>query len=171
MSEDLHNIMVDISCPHCGEDIEIEDGDYETHTCPVCDGDFEYREDGIYIKVDSKVLIEESRTLEKTNQQNKISSLIIIDGYMGQKEEIQKKQNIVSGLFTIGLTIAISSMILIFNSGNEFENFYDTENFGSLFVISMVGWGLCFVAFLFSNYYNERIKAVNRKIKSEREYL
>jgi len=169
MNEDLHNIMVDISCPHCGEDIEIEDGDYETYSCPTCDGDFEYREDGIYIKVDSKVLTEESRTLEETNQQNKISSLIIIDDYMGQKEEIQKKQNIVYGFFTIGLTIAILSMILIFNSGNEFENFYEIENFGSLFVISMIGWGLCFVTFLFSNYYNERIKAINRKIKSERE--
>ena len=95
MNEDLDNIMVDISCPHCGEDIEIEDGDYETYSCPTCDSDFEYREDGIYIKVDSKVLTEESRTLEETNQQNKISSLIIIDNYMGQKEEIQKKQNIV----------------------------------------------------------------------------
>ena len=45
MNEDLHNIMVDISCPHCGEDIEIEDFKDDDYNDDDHDDDVEEEEE------------------------------------------------------------------------------------------------------------------------------
>ena len=34
--------MVEIQCPHCGEDVELEDGDSGLFDCPHCEQDFSY---------------------------------------------------------------------------------------------------------------------------------
>jgi uncharacterized Zn-finger protein len=34
--------MVEIQCPHCDEDIELEDGSYGLFDCPYCGGEFEW---------------------------------------------------------------------------------------------------------------------------------
>ena len=160
MNEDLHNIMVDISCPHCGEDIEIEDGDYETYSCPTCDGDFEYREDGIYIKFGFK------KGIEGNNQQDKVASLIKIDKLMEEKSELRKKQNIVNGFLVIGVIIAL---VPLFPLLQAMENRQIIENAEALILFSIVGWVISLLTFLFP--YNERIKAINRKMKSERDEM
>ena len=36
--------MVEILCPHCEEEIELEDDAYGEFTCPHCDGEFEWGE-------------------------------------------------------------------------------------------------------------------------------
>ena len=36
------NIMVEIQCPHCGEDVELEDGASGLFDCPHCEQDFSY---------------------------------------------------------------------------------------------------------------------------------
>ena len=160
MNEDLHNTMVDISCPHCGEDIEVEDGDYETYSCPACDGDFEYREDGIYIKFGFK------KGIEGNNQQDKVSSLIKIDKLMEEKSELRKKQNIVNGFLVIGIIISLVPLFPLLQAwGNREILGYG----GTLILVSIVGWVISLLTFLFP--YNERIKAINRKIKSERDEI
>ena len=34
--------MVELECPHCEEEIELDDGDYGLYSCPHCDDEFEY---------------------------------------------------------------------------------------------------------------------------------
>lgn len=34
--------MVEIECPHCGEGIELDDGDLGFFECPLCQEDFEW---------------------------------------------------------------------------------------------------------------------------------
>ena len=34
--------MVEIQCPHCVEDVELEDGSFGVFECPYCDEEFEY---------------------------------------------------------------------------------------------------------------------------------
>ena len=152
--------MVEISCPHCGEDIEVEDGDYETYSCPACDGDFEYREDGIYIKFGFK------KGIEGNNQQDKVSSLIKIDKLMEEKSELRKKQNIVNGFLVIGVIIAL---VPLFPLLQAMGNRQIIENAEALILFSIVGWVISLLTFLFP--YNERIKAINRKMKSERDEM
>ena len=41
-----------IQCPHCGEDIELEDGASGLFVCPYCDKDFTWNEDVKVIVVD-----------------------------------------------------------------------------------------------------------------------
>ena len=36
--------MVEILCPHCEEEIELDDDAYGEFSCPVCDGEFEWGE-------------------------------------------------------------------------------------------------------------------------------
>jgi len=38
-------IMVEIQCPHCDEDIELEDGSYGLFDCPHCGDEFEWNGD------------------------------------------------------------------------------------------------------------------------------
>ena len=160
--------MVEISCPHCGEDIELEDGDYGIFACPHCEDEFDYKEDGVYVKVNQNLKLDQTKTLEEKKQQDKISSLVVIDGYMEEIAAIQKKQNIVNALFVLSLLIALLPLILAFQLGNEFESSYEHEGFESLIQVSLFGWGLAFVTFLFP--YNNRIKKLNRKIKFERKW-
>jgi len=40
--------MAVIQCPHCGEDIELEDGAVGLFDCPYCDEDFSYGETDEY---------------------------------------------------------------------------------------------------------------------------
>ena len=37
--------MVEIQCPHCEEDIELEDGTFGLFDCPHCDEDFSWGSD------------------------------------------------------------------------------------------------------------------------------
>ena len=37
--------MVEILCPHCEEEIELDDDAYGEFTCPYCDGEFEWGEE------------------------------------------------------------------------------------------------------------------------------
>ena len=83
-------------------------------------------------------------------------------------QELPKKQNIVNALFVLSLLIALLPLILAFQLGNEFESSYEHEGFESLIQVSLFGWGLAFVTFLFP--YNNRIKKLNRKIKFERKW-
>lgn len=154
--------MVEISCPHCGEDIELEDGDYGIFACPHCEDEFDYKEDGVYVKVNQNLNLDQTKTLEEKKQQDKISSLVVIDGYMEEIAAIQKKQNIVDGFFVLFLVIASLPLILVFQLGIEHEGFE------SLISISFIGWISTFATTLFP--YNERIKKLNRKIKSERKW-
>ena len=39
---DSKDTMVVIQCPHCGDDIELEDGTSGLFDCPYCDGEFEW---------------------------------------------------------------------------------------------------------------------------------
>ena len=39
---DSKDTMVVIQCPHCGEDVELEDGTSGLFDCPYCDGEFEW---------------------------------------------------------------------------------------------------------------------------------
>jgi hypothetical protein len=34
--------MVEILCPHCEEEVELDDDAIGTYTCPHCDGEFEW---------------------------------------------------------------------------------------------------------------------------------
>ena len=34
--------MVEILCPHCEEEIELDDDAYGEFSCPYCDGEFEW---------------------------------------------------------------------------------------------------------------------------------
>ena len=34
--------MVVIQCPHCREDVELEDGVFGLFACPYCDEEFDY---------------------------------------------------------------------------------------------------------------------------------
>ena len=36
--------MVEILCPHCEEEIELDDDAYGEFSCPYCDGEFEWGE-------------------------------------------------------------------------------------------------------------------------------
>ena len=37
--------MVEILCPHCEEEIELDDDAYGEFSCPYCDGEFEWGEE------------------------------------------------------------------------------------------------------------------------------
>jgi uncharacterized protein (DUF983 family) len=37
--------MVEIQCPHCEEDVELEDGVFGLFDCPHCDEEFDWRRD------------------------------------------------------------------------------------------------------------------------------
>ena len=37
--------MVEIQCPHCDEDIELEDGAFGLFNCPHCDEEFSWDSD------------------------------------------------------------------------------------------------------------------------------
>lgn len=37
--------MVEIQCPHCEEDIELEDGVFGLFDCPHCDEEFSWEDD------------------------------------------------------------------------------------------------------------------------------
>ncbi len=34
--------MVEVQCPHCSKNVELEHGDSGVFNCPYCDGEFEY---------------------------------------------------------------------------------------------------------------------------------
>ena len=38
-------VMVEILCPHCEEEIELDDDAYGEFECPHCDGEFEWGEE------------------------------------------------------------------------------------------------------------------------------
>ena len=37
--------MVEIQCPHCEDDIELEDGEFGLFDCPSCNQEFEWEDD------------------------------------------------------------------------------------------------------------------------------
>ena len=41
--------MVEIQCPHCEEDVELEDGEFGLFDCPYCDDEFEYAKSGLNV--------------------------------------------------------------------------------------------------------------------------
>ena len=38
--------MVEIQCPHCDEDVELENGVFGLFDCPHCDEEFAWEDDG-----------------------------------------------------------------------------------------------------------------------------
>jgi len=43
--------MVEIQCPHCEEDIELEDGVFGLFDCPHCNNEFEFKDDSTNIGI------------------------------------------------------------------------------------------------------------------------
>ncbi|MBT6972677.1 MAG: hypothetical protein HOA04_06205 [Euryarchaeota archaeon] len=43
--------MVEIQCPHCEEDIELEDGVFGLFDCPHCNNEFEFEDDSTNIGI------------------------------------------------------------------------------------------------------------------------
>ena len=43
--------MVMIQCPHCDEDIELDDDDFGLFECPHCEEEFEWESDGEFERV------------------------------------------------------------------------------------------------------------------------
>ena len=46
--------MVVVQCPHCVEDIELEDGSFGLFECPYCGGEFEYESE--YEPIDEPII-------------------------------------------------------------------------------------------------------------------
>lgn len=44
----IGNVMVEIECPHCDEDIELDDGVYGSFDCPLCGEEFEWDSPSIW---------------------------------------------------------------------------------------------------------------------------
>ena len=44
----IGNVMVEIECPHCDEDIELDDGVYGLFDCPLCGEEFEWDSPSIW---------------------------------------------------------------------------------------------------------------------------
>ena len=45
--------MVEIECPHCDEDIELEDSDFGLFECPHCEEEFEWEQESRSIEIKS----------------------------------------------------------------------------------------------------------------------
>ena len=43
--------VVEVQCPHCDEDVELEDGIFGLFHCPHCNNEFEFEDDSINIKI------------------------------------------------------------------------------------------------------------------------
>ncbi|MAE78441.1 MAG: hypothetical protein CL967_01505 [Euryarchaeota archaeon] len=43
--------MVEVQCPHCDEDVELEDGIFGLFHCPHCNNEFEFEDDSVHIKI------------------------------------------------------------------------------------------------------------------------
>jgi len=43
--------MVEIQCPHCEEDVELEDGVFGLFDCPHCNNEFEFEDDSTNINI------------------------------------------------------------------------------------------------------------------------
>ena len=43
--------MVEVECPHCDEDIELDDDDFGLFECPYCEEEFEWGSDGEFERV------------------------------------------------------------------------------------------------------------------------
>jgi hypothetical protein len=41
--------MVEITCPHCSEDLELPDGAFGDFECPMCEGEFEWGQQPVEI--------------------------------------------------------------------------------------------------------------------------
>ena len=39
----MSNCMVELQCPHCNEDVELDDGDSGLFNCPYCDKEFYWK--------------------------------------------------------------------------------------------------------------------------------
>jgi len=45
--------MIDIQCPYCNEDIELDDDDFGLFKCPYCDEEFRWEQDSDDIAIKS----------------------------------------------------------------------------------------------------------------------
>lgn len=49
--------MIEIKCPHCNEDIELDDGESGLFECPYCDEEFNWEEKKIMGSIKGKELL------------------------------------------------------------------------------------------------------------------
>tara|TARA_B100001741_G_scaffold253314_1_gene215389 strand:+ start:290 stop:751 length:462 start_codon:yes stop_codon:yes gene_type:complete len=47
----VDTFMVEIECPHCDEDIELDDDDFGLFECPYCEEEFEWESDDEFERV------------------------------------------------------------------------------------------------------------------------
>jgi len=48
--------MVEIKCPHCNEDVELDEGEFGLFECPYCDEEFNWEEKKIMGSIKGKEL-------------------------------------------------------------------------------------------------------------------
>ena len=41
--------MVEVTCPHCSEDLELPDGAFGDFECPMCEGEFEWGQQPVQV--------------------------------------------------------------------------------------------------------------------------
>ena len=122
--------MVEIVCPHCEEDIVLEDGDFGTFECPYCNGEFDWNE-------------------EETEDFN------IPDGYISEGKSrnwiIKSIKNLMSGSFLLSGVVMVIVAFLVATASGSFImdwNGEGTSEFAGVGAIIVLG--LAAIVFLIS---------------------
>ena len=122
--------MVEIVCPHCEEDIVLEDGDFGTFECPYCNGEFDWNE-------------------EETEDFN------IPDGYVSEGKSrnwiIKSIKNLMSGSFLLSGVVMVIVAFLVATASWSFImdwNGEGTSEFAGVGAIIVLG--LAAIVFLIS---------------------
>ena len=122
--------MVEIVCPHCEEDIVLEDGDFGTFECPYCNGEFDWNE-------------------EETEDFN------IPDGYISEGKSrnwiIKSIKNLMSGSFLLsGVVMVIVAFLVATTSGSFIMDWNGEGTSEFTGVGGIIVWGLAAIVFLIS---------------------
>jgi len=122
--------VVEIVCPHCEEDIVLEDGDFGTFECPYCNGEFDWNE-------------------EETEDFN------IPDGYISEGKSrnwiIKSIKNLMSGSFLLSGVVMVIVAFLVATSSGSFIMDWNGEGTSEFAGVGgIIVWGLAAIVFLIS---------------------
>jgi hypothetical protein len=123
--------MVKILCPHCDEEIELDDDSSGVFACPYCDGEFEWNVDPAPSKSGGKAAENKGPEVSFNGDDSSLGTYAIVAVVLGS---IAVFTGICSASLPIfglcNLLIAIPAGIISFMNRNKLEQFPSTSHKG-----------------------------------------